>query len=480
MRRPSVRTVLRYSAYQCAFSGIGLARWMHASFGETSFDQVMWHLRFTERAAFHMSRIFLTEVAAEVFVFPILFALLATLVHTALAERLGHRRRKALRALPVTATAAAVTMLLMQFSLFSYAAAQFEPDRFAQAYVDPKQVVLTATTPRNLVLIYMESMEQTYADAGLFGRNLLAPLQRLHGRSYASYHPAEGATWTMAGMVATQCGVPLKVYVEDDVRHQEQGKSFLAGATCLGDVLAAHGYRNVFLGGAPLSFAGKGAFLRDHGYGEAYGRDEWQRQGIAADEQNEWGLYDSALYQRAQRKLVELHEGGQPFNLTLLTLDTHNPRGFYSPACRRHGAVAFDGLVHCAAEMAAQFVEFARERGYLKDTTIVIVGDHLAMPNPLWTQLQQAGDRRRMFNLVVADPLPAKNREELLPFDIFPTLVQMLGFDLQGGRLGLGYSAVGTGGLPPPKHRVENWSRLALRASASYDRLWEQPAGRGQ
>jgi phosphoglycerol transferase len=247
---------------------------------------------------------------------------------------------------------------------------------------------------------------------------------------------------------------------------------FLPRATCLGDLLQARGYRNVFMGGAPLSFAGKGSFLRDHGYAEVYGREEWQRAGIRPGELNEWGLYDSALLERARARLEVLHASGQPFNLTLLTLNMHNPHGFMSNRCRSRGARDFEGIVGCTSDQLAEFVRFVQARGYLKDTTVVILGDHLAMPNSVYDKLQQAGERK-IFNLVLAEPpLPLPpDKQALLPVDFFPTLVELVGFPVAGHRLGLGYSALGDATVQPVQRPAQ--ALPTLNGSAVYRHLWE-------
>ncbi len=476
MRRPRLppRLLPRFAAYFFGCFGIALARWIGRSFGETSLDQILWHLRYSEHEAVRMGSLFLFEFSFEVLLFPAIAALLLALAHATVAPRLQGAPRRALRAAPLVVLAGALAALLAQFSVFSYVAAQFGPDHFAEGYADPAKVSLHAQGPkRNLVLIYAESLEQTYGDTELFGRDLLAPLHALGGFSFNDYHPMPGATWTMAAMVATQCGVPLKVYSEAPVRAKPGHKSFLPGATCLGDVLQAHGWRNVFLGGAPLSFAGKGTFLRDHGYVETWGRRAWQRAGVRPDELNEWGLVDSALFERARTHLRALQASGQPFNLTLLTIDTHNPHGFQSPYCRDHGARDFEGIVNCSAEQIARFISEARQAGELKNTVVVVLGDHLAFPNPAWDELAQAGNRRRMFDLFVGDGLPASNTSELLPFDLLPSLLTLVGLPPQDGHLALGYSAFGAPPAKRPPHRVAAWSLAAVRGSATYDQLWQ-------
>jgi phosphoglycerol transferase len=472
---PSLRPTLpRFFAYWGGFSAVGLAGWIGRTFGEPSIDQILYHLHYSDGAAIQMGEIFIMTFVTEVLVFPLAFAVLAAFVHGRLTGHFAGWGRHVVRMAPPLAIAAGLGMLLLQFSVFSYAAAHFEPDRFAERYVDPRTVRLEAGQRRNLILIYVESLEETYSDRAIFGRDLLEPLHGLGGQRFGDYGPAPGTNWTIAAMVATQCGVPLKVYSEYDVKRRDGERVFLPGATCLGDLLQARGYRNVFMGGAPLSFAGKGSFLRDHGYTEVYGRDEWEKSGIKPEELNEWGLYDGALLARARVRLEELHASGQPFNLTLLTLNMHNPHGFLSNFCRSRGARDFEGIVACTSGQLAEFVQFVKAKGYLKDTTVVVLGDHLAMPNPVYDKLQKAGTRR-IFNLALAEPPLALRQQELLPFDFFPSLVELAGVRVPGRRLGLGYSAMGDS---QPAARPLS-SLQTLNGSAVYRSLW-QPSMAGE
>lgn len=359
--------------------------------------------------------------------------------------------------------------------MFSWIGYHFAEDRFAHEYVPPDATRLTAHAPKNLVLVYVESLEETYGDAGLWGRDLLQPLRSIGGTSFATYRPAPGATWTIAGMVATQCGVPLRVASPLDFRTGSAiGPAFLPGAGCLSDILHGMGYRNVFLGGAPSSFAGKGRFLRDHHYDEVHGREEWERRGLPKEAFNFWGLFDEALYAQAKTRLAQLHRSGQPFNLTLLTLDTHNPDGFLSPGCRRRGVARFEALVECASDQLADFLRFIEQGGYLKDTNVVVIGDHLAVHNAVDATLRQARERR-IYNRFIARDLPPKNTEVILPFDLFPSILEFIGIDVEGDRLGLGYSAFNAPATGRPDGRLVGLTLPSLAGSSSYGRLWSAP-----
>jgi phosphoglycerol transferase len=474
-----VRAWPSFLAYFFGFFLLGAAHWLRVSFDSPSIDQILYHLHYSDGLGFDIGRIFVFTFLAECLGFPLLLALGSVAVQSVLSQLIyGHidsRGHMLSIVLPAMAVCSGVVAMMLELSMFSWIGYHFADDRFAEAFVDPAKAQLKPGRLKNLVLIYVESLEDTYGDARIWGRDLLTPLREIGGVSFTHYRSAPGATWTIAGMVATQCGVPLRVVSQYDVKQgSSDAPAFLPGATCLSDILHRHGYRNVFLGGAPLSFAGKGKFLQDHHYDAAYGREEWLKQGVQGNALGEWGLYDQELYTQARVKLAELHASGQRFNLTLLTLDTHNPHGFLSPSCRQRGVRSFEDIVGCATVQAAEFVRFIEQSGYLKDTNVVVVGDHLAVSNTVYDRLRKTGERR-IFNRFFSEQPPSKNTEEILPFDLFPSMVEFVGIEVPGGRLGLGYSGFTAAGLAKPSAWLDNNTLPALSGSSSYGRLWAAP-----
>jgi phosphoglycerol transferase len=475
-----MRLAICLLAYFAAFFLLGFSQWLGASFDNPSIDQILYHLHYSEGMGFDIGRIFLMTFVVECLAFPLVFSVGAVGLHTVVLRLMARwdrqrTRRAAGAVLPAMALCCGVAAVLAKLSVFSWVGYHFAEDRFSRNFVDPAGVHVQPRPgkPKNLVLIYVESLEDTYGDARIWGRDLLRPLRDLGGVSFAQYRPAPGATWTIAGMVATQCGVPLRIVSQSDVKARTgTARAFLPGAVCLGDILHAHGFRNVFLGGAPLSFAGKGKFLQDHHYDEIFGREEWQKAGVDPKSLGEWGLYDDELYAQAKLKLKELHASGKRFNLTLLTLDTHNPNGFRSPLCRRRGLKSFEDIVECAAWQAAEFVQFIERSGYLRDTTVIILGDHLAVPNPVFDALRKIHDRR-IFNQFILPEPAQKNTEDILPFDLYPSILESMDFEVPGGRLGLGYSAFGAMGAERPVDRLSDLVLPSLSGSASYGKLWE-------
>lgn len=331
----------------------------------------------------------------------------------------------------------------------------------------------------NLVLIYVESLESGFGDPALMGEDLLAPLNAATQDAYRfnDYEQTTGTGWTIAGIVSTQCGIPLKSHALFDGNQQgEKVKSFLPGARCLGEVLADNGYKNVFLGGASLYFAGKGKFFAQHGYSELYGKEEWSRAGHK--QFNDWGLYDDALFKEAKVKVDALQKSRQPFNLTLLTVDTHPSFGYISPTCAKQGVTDYKGIVHCTAGLVADFVGHLKQRGYLKNTVVVILGDHLSGQTPVEAILAES-PKRTIYNRFLTPNKLDQNRDRTFHFGIFPSILYAMGFRFPDNRLGIGASGFGPAdpNFTLPNLDAKSFSELTAKTSRKYMEFWEPNEG---
>ncbi|MGB9991225.1 sulfatase-like hydrolase/transferase [Massilia sp. SM-13] len=475
----SGKRILRGALCLLAIFLFCLSYWIHRYFGQLDVNQIAYHLNFGVDIVRSSDPVFTRRFVRWCVLAPCIFlALLLAAERRLLGALLRQPRawRPALcrlyRQLPNVLLAAAAGFWLWDVSALKYVGANFGPDYFGANYVQPGSVQLAEREAKNLILIYVESLETGYADRAAFGRDLIAPLTGLHGASFAAYEQAPGTGWTIAALVATQCGVPLeRVTIFDGNTQGQMMDSFLGKAVCLPDLLAQRGYRNVFMGGASARFAGKDKFLRQHHYHEVYGKDEWLRRGASESAMNGWGLYDADLFREARAKLRQLAASKQRFNLSLLTVDTHEPGGPRSAHCARAGyAAGFEGIVSCTAAEVADFVRFAREQGYLENTNIVIMGDHLARKNPLSAQLESL-PRRAIFNRFIARDAPAPVRGQLLHFDLLPTILEFAGYAVPGGRLGLGYSGFSRHAQPPPG-RLREMERDLLNRSDQYLALW--------
>ncbi len=283
--------------------------------------------------------------------------------------------------------------------------------------------------PRNLVLIYLESLERSFLDERRFP-GLTPNLRRLQAQAvdFSDVRQLEGTGWTIAGMVASQCGVPLLTLLHgNDMAGTDR---FLSEATCLGDMLKAQGYRMHYMGGASLAFAGKGRFYDSHGFERVEGLTALRERIPDPTRLTSWGLYDDDLLRLASQRHAELAAGGQPFGLVLLTLDTHPPDGHRSPSCGRQvygdGRNPMLNAVHCSDRLVGEWVDQLRAHPAFSDTVIWIASDHLAMPNAAWKLLEK-GARRNLLLALPPDTPPRRVDKPGSTLDTGATILHSLG-----------------------------------------------------
>lgn len=463
------------------FSGIFLiavALWTQNFFGKVTIDQTLSTLDLGLSGAFSSDSVYVKRFFLWCIVSPIIITFAFMLM-----ENYYRRKRigKFIASLPVICLLAGFSYVTYQYSILTYLKTNFNKpkiDYYQTHFVDPKKITFHATHPKSLVLIYVESLESTYANKETFGEDLIHDVNHVNANkiSFKSYKQMPGTGWTIAGMISTQCGVPLKlvtVFGRNQVGKHVSG--FLPSALCLSDILAANGYKNVFLNGPSLKFAGVDNYLESHHYTEIYGKHEWFDRGYTKADMNAWGLPDDELFKNAEIKLAELIKQNQPFNLTILTIDTHGPGGLLSKTCQKRGYHDFPGIVRCTSEQLAGFINHIKQHGWLDKLNIVIVGDHLAMVNPVYEKLAH-DQSRSIFNMIITKEKLHKNTDEIVHFDMFPTIMESLGFQFEGGRLGLGYSGISKRRAPEEENRVANMQAQLDFNSKIYNQFWLKPS----
>lgn len=295
----------------------------------------------------------------------------------------------------------------------------------------PKQRLIAAPG-KNLVMIYLESLERIYWDPKVFP-GLTPNFDRLRkqGLDFSGFETFSGATYTIAGMFASQCGVPLftspfsglDMFASNDT----DIATFHPKLVCLGDVLHDAGYTQVYMGGAPITFSNKGLFYRLHGFDQALGLRGLEKQAGNKLPESGWGLYDSALFPLMLQRYRELEAAGKPFNLAMITLDTHPPDGRPSPGCPKYAASSNSMLqaVHCTDHLVGKFIDALSKEPDWKNTVVLIMSDHLMMRNvaePLFPE-----GYHRQPSLLILNAGQGDRRARMYHMDIAPTLLDLMG-----------------------------------------------------
>ncbi|MDR3070545.1 MAG: sulfatase-like hydrolase/transferase [Propionibacteriaceae bacterium] len=485
-----------------ALSGLALfmlagAGWIRYRFGEVSLEQIVMNLPGAEGGEGAGNEGLVVEAAFVCIGLPLvclLFTAIVLLVRRKLIRRKPLEpsepaarpvRRRWKVAVPAAAFVLALAILSLVAGVPQHVARLIDNRTFAEYYVRPQAAA--PQSPKNLITIYLESMENTFGDKDIFGQNLLAELDEAtagwnqYGNVGEGLRQYQGGGWTMAGIVGTQCGIPLKSRLllagvnPNDLG--EQVDSYLPGAECLGDILAENGYTNAFIGGAQTRFAGKDTFLKGHGYQSVKGLGYWEANGADAADISIWGLSDVQLFEYARKSATELRDAGTPFNLTILTLDTHEPAGVY-PSCVTGDQIPMATAIKCSMRAVSGFLEYLRGQGFYEDTVIVVMGDHLKATSEggdFKNELDSIPDRAIVYRVWSPDPV-AFSRSNADQLSVFPTTLDLLGFGLEDGRAGLGISFVGDYDLANTALRLPEQEYRELLDSPSselYREFWK-------
>ncbi len=322
-------------------------------------------------------------------------------------------------------------------------------------YVNPKDTEITfPEQKRNLIYIYLESMEITYADkenGGGYEVNYIPELTELaqenedfSGDSFKlnGGYTMPSTTWTVAGMFAHSSGLPLSIPVGDNSMNQQE--TFLPKVVALGDVLEEAGYNQMLLIGSDATFGGRRQLFTDHGGFQIRDYNYAVENGwIPPDYRVWWGYEDKKLFEFAKTELLDLAAQDEPFNFTMLTVDSHFEDGYYCEICEDvHDGNAYGNVLSCSSKQITDFVRWVQQQEFYENTTIVITGDHLTMDSDFCEEVDKNPDYdRKVYTTYINSAVETENpelRREYTTFDDFPTTLASMGVHIEGNRLGLG------------------------------------------
>ena len=331
-----------------------------------------------------------------------------------------------------------------------------ESDWIEKNYADPDEVELTfPEKKRNLLYIYLESMEVAYSDeahGGIFEDNYIPELTKLSEEAEDFSGPDDtvlnGAispkytTWTMGGMFAATSGLPLKIPLETagvDTNYMSTQDSFFPNITALGDILKKEGYVNDLLIGSDATFGGRRLYFSEHGDYGFHDYNYYSQSGaLPPGYKVFWGFEDERLFEFAKERLTELATGDEPFNLTMLTVDTHYPDGYVCRLCEKKYDSQYANVIACSDRQTAEFLKWCKEQDWYADTAVIVSGDHPTMAE--FCSGAPDGYERRVYTAYLnSAEEPARNERRLYStLDNFPTTLAAMGVKIEGERLGLG------------------------------------------
>lgn len=329
---------------------------------------------------------------------------------------------------------------------------------FEDEYVNPHNAELTfPEKPRNLIHIYLESLENSFLSKDLGGYidvNLMPELTDLAyegyvfsdtDRKFGGPQELMGTQWSIASMVNQTTGLPMKM--PNGPNDYGSEGNFLPGAVTLMDLLTEQGYEQTVMFGADGNFGALKYYYLSHGNTTVFDLGYARRNGLVPEHYKVWwGFEDDKLYEFAKDEITRLYETGKPFNFMMETADTHRPGGYLSENAPTPYESHYANAIAYSTEQAVEFVRWIQQQPFYENTTIVIIGDHLSMETDFFEDYDFTEDYdRTQFNLII-NPAPNVDVSNEKIFhnrlwsniDMFPTILASMGVEIKGERLGIG------------------------------------------
>ena len=226
--------------------------------------------------------------------------------------------------------------------------------------------ILTTTKP-NIILILWESLSAK-AVGSLGGESNVTPnLNKLS---------KEGLLFTnfYANGDRTDKGIPaiLSGYYPQPIKRIMRMPNKTRTLPMLPKKMKQLGYKTSFYYGGDLNFGNMNTYLRNAGINHIVDGSEFDSK----DWSSKWGAYDDVFMKRFAKDLSTKQE--EPFFKIALTLSSHEPydiKGEYKFGKNTHDN-KFRSAHHYTDQVIGDFIDFAKQQYWYKNTLIVIMSDH--------------------------------------------------------------------------------------------------------
>lgn len=328
----------------------------------------------------------------------------------------------------------------------------------------------------DVIIVLLEGLDRTFRDQDEYG-DIYDGLRQLEDNAlvFTNVRETIGTGWSIAGVVASQCGLPLLPAGLDKYRFHDR-EEFISAHSCLSDVLAAEDYVNTFVVGSDTTFAGLNHFLRTHLYTRVIQNSTMREifdEETQAQSTSKWILDDTLVFEAALMEHASIIEAGSAAAMTVETYGPHGSTGVLSHDCaddrqaRREPDLS--KTVPCTISSALTFLEGIEAQRDDRPTLVVLMSDHLnhdRRGNALWPEQTQSNTMIMMGLGIENFPAGVQYDRLASMVDIYPTLLHLLGLADRNARAGLGVSLLGD---HPTLVEEKDMERFDLELSTNYD-----------
>jgi phosphoglycerol transferase len=428
--------------------------WVLRNYDNMTFDEIIFHLSVPLKGTEHgLIKSYMLESGIPIVLMSILESNAAGFVYTTF----NHREiiKIIIFLVLLLYFILAIIDAMDEMGIFTFIKHRTKKNKFVEDnYVDPRKVKLTfPKKKKNLIYIFSESLETTYLSKDLGGNsktNLMPEISKLavDNINFSNTNKLGGAlkltnsNWTTAGMVTETSGLFLRL----TPTKKNKSRKFLGGLYSIGEILAKEGYSNTLMIGSDAVFGARDKYFRDHGNYKIIDYPYMLKNNMLPSGYHKWwGCEDSKLFNFAKDEIVSLSKSNKPFNISLLTVNTHHIGGYVEPDNNSNYSKHYSKAIYGSDKEIAEFINWVEKQTFAKDTVIVLCGDHLSMDKKYFNDLDK-NYKRTVFNLIVNSDVKPSNthNREFCTMDLFPTTLASLGVKIVGNRLGLGTNLFST------------------------------------
>ena len=320
-------------------------------------------------------------------------------------------------------------------------------DIFEKYYVDTNTVkVDLPNKKRNLILIYLESMEASLfskENGGAFPESIIPELElvALNNTSFSNTNLLGGAytltstSFTMSSITASTTGTPINIKLFDGYNKE---RPFMKTVKSLGNILGDNGYNLELIQGSSKEFGALDLYALDNGNYKVFDDNTAREKGLVPKNYFEWwGIEDKKVLEFSKDEIIELSEKNEPFAVLLFTMDTHFKDGYLDKSCEAKYSEPLANAYACSSKMINDYLNWLKEQKFYDDTTIVLLGDHQVMQDSFYKNHKDYV--RVNYNAFInsVDKHSIKNRE-FSQYDMYPTILASMGAKIEGNKLGFG------------------------------------------
>jgi phosphoglycerol transferase MdoB-like AlkP superfamily enzyme len=280
----------------------------------------------------------------------------------------------------------------------------------------------TAETPKNVVLITIESYSADFMKAYGNDQNITPFLDDLAQKSLLFTHLYAVGNRTVRGLEAvTLCFPPTAG--ESVVKRKDNKDKFSTGS-----IFKQKGYNVKFLYGGDAFFDNMENFFAGNGY------DIVDKKSLTPDEvtfANIWGVCDQDMANKAIKVMNTEAKTGKPFFNHWMTVSNHRPFTYPNDKIDIPGdAKSREGGVKYTDYALKQFFEMASKQPWYKNTVFVILADHCASSAG---KTELPVDKYRIPAMIYSPGFiePQKYTNVMSQIDVMPTLFGLLHFNYQ-------------------------------------------------